>query len=121
MAWWWVFIGGGIGASARYAIGRAAQHMAIDQVWATLLINLMGSLLLGLLIGAVLTRLELTEHWRLFMQTGILGGFTTYATFSLDIVQLSQRHLSLAVIYASLSLIGGVILLLIGLKLGRGW
>jgi len=111
-----IALGGGLGALARYALGRAwgGDHLAIPVT--TLTINLLGSLLLGALVVAV------TEVWhphpnlRPFLGTGVLGGFTTFSTFAVQAQQLPAAQLWL---YLALSLAGGVICAAGGMSLLR--
>lgn len=83
-----VATGGVIGAEARYGLGRALSHSGRQFPWSTLLVNVSGCLMIGALMVLLL---ELTSPHRLarpFLGTGILGGYTTFSTFSVDIVTL---------------------------------
>lgn len=125
-----VFVGGGVGASLRYAVSLAAPHLvegALPQPYLpllpTLLINLLGAFLLGFLLAYLASRGPETARLRslrLSLGTGLLGGFTTYSTFALDGVQLflDQRWV-LACSYLTLSLTGGLLLAVAGLRVGR--
>lgn len=115
-----VFCGGGLGASMRYGILRLAALLGWDQAWAVLLVNLIGSFALGFLLGALWSKFDLSEEWRLFLMTGVISGFTTFATFSADITRLVERSMSISLLYLVVSVSGGVLLLVIGMKLGRG-
>jgi CrcB protein len=118
-----VAVGGGIGAALRYQFGRVVQHAlgphaATAFPWATLGVNLSGSLAMGLLAGwlAGPGAANGSEAWRLALGVGVLGGFTTFSAFSLELVLLAQRgawHLAAA--YAALSLLGGALALALGL------
>lgn len=97
-----VFIGGGIGAALRHAVNRASlAWLGPAFPYGTLFVNVVGGLAMGLLAGIFLTRAP-SEAWRLFLTTGILGGFTTFSAFSLDSALLWQRG-----DYAGLSLYVG--------------
>lgn len=101
-----VALGGGIGAWARYAMGRLIGPT--DFPYATLTINVLGSFAMGLLAGW-LARHGSTgnlggETWRLLLGVGLLGGFTTFSAFSLDAALLSERgQLTLAALYIAVS------------------
>jgi CrcB protein len=73
----WIFLGGGTGAVLRWVL--AAQWPA---PWGTLGVNVLGSALLAALMHPAIS---VEEHWRLALGTGMLGGFTTYSTFNLDV------------------------------------
>lgn len=110
----YVFLGGGLGAWLRFAAGRLLPSDSFP--WATLSVNVIGSFAMGLL-AAWLARAGGAEELRLLLGVGLLGGFTTFSAFSLEIVQLAQRgSLGLAGLYVALSLAGGVAALFVGLK-----
>ncbi len=109
--------GGAIGASFRHLLGAAMlRWLGSGFPWGTFAANIIGALLMGSFI-ALLLRFELRDpHLRAFLTTGLLGGFTTFSTFSLEVVLLFERneHL-LAFVYAVSSVIicvGGVFLML---------
>ena len=84
--------GGAIGASARYLVGvSAVRLLGHGFPWGTLIVNIAGSLLMGILIEAWALRFNAPQDVRVFMTTGILGGFTTFSAFSLDVVTLFER------------------------------
>ena len=116
-----VFLGGGIGAALRHGVNLAvARVLGSSFNYATLFENVSGSLVMGLLVGYFAFEGTIPQHWRLFLTTGILGGYTTFSAFSLDTILLYERgELGLAALYviASVALsIGG---LLAGLFLMR--
>lgn len=120
-----VALGGGFGAWLRYLASRATLA-TIGPVaasvfpWATLLVNLSGSFAMGLLAGWLARHGTGGEGWRLLLGVGVLGGFTTFSAFSLEIVNLAQRgSLALAAGYAVVSVIAGVAGLILGLALMR--
>ena len=83
-----------MGASFRHGVNLAAARVAgVDFPWGTLIVNVSGSLLMGLLAGYLAFRggAWMTQHARLFLATGVLGGYTTFSAFSLDGVLLFQR------------------------------
>ncbi|KTT69976.1 fluoride efflux transporter CrcB [Sphingomonas endophytica] len=116
-----VSAGGAIGSAARYLTGRAMTHaLGPAWPWGTLTVNLLGGLLMGLLVGA-LTRLSNGgEPWRLLLGIGVLGGFTTFSSFSLDVVGMIERGaFGAALSYALLSVTGSVLALFLGLSIAR--
>lgn len=120
----YVALGGAIGASLRHGAGLAALRMGLaGWPWATFAVNLLGSLLMGLLIGFLAFRGEALgggQEARLFLATGILGGFTTFSAFSLEIAQYIQKDDWMrAVAYAGLSVILGLLLVLLGMFIMR--
>lgn len=126
-----VAAGGALGAWLRYLASRATLA-AIGPIaasafpWATLLVNTAGSFAMGLLAGW-LARHGGTgiwsggEHWRLLLGVGVLGGFTTFSAFSLELANMAQRgSLGLALAYALVSVLAGVLGLFAGLMTMRG-
>src|SRR5690349_21285516 len=117
-----VGLGGAIGAVARFLTG-----IAVGQLWrdpfplATLLINVAGSLAMGLLVGWLARTLPPgQEEIRLFVAVGILGGFTTFSAFSLETVTLLERgELTSAIVYVLASVVVSVLALSAGLMLIR--
>lgn len=85
-----VFVGGGIGAVLRYGVGRATALGGLGAPLATLAVNIIGCLTMGLLAGWFASRGG-SEPARLFLLTGVLGGFTTFSAFGLDALTLWQR------------------------------
>jgi CrcB protein len=120
-----VALGGGFGAWLRYLVGRATlatigPAAATAFPWATLLVNASGSFAMGLLAGWLARHGTGGEGWRLLLGVGVLGGFTTFSAFSLEVVNLAQRgSLDLAAGYAVVSVIAGVAGLLLGLAAMR--
>jgi fluoride exporter len=116
-----VMLGGAIGAGARYLVGQAMLGwLGPGFPWWTLLINVAGGLLMGLLTG-VLLRWGLGDNWRLFLGVGVLGGFTTFSSFSLEAVTLAQRGaMAAAAGYVLASVAGAIAALVAGLWLARG-
>jgi CrcB protein len=118
-----VFLGGGIGAALRHGVNLAsARLLGAAFPYATMIENVTGSLVMGLLAGYFALKGDASQGWRLFLTTGILGGYTTFSAFSLDTALLYQRgELTLAALYVGLSValsIGG---LFAGLALTRNF
>ena len=87
-----VFLGGGIGAALRHGVNLAsARLLGTAFPFATLFENVTGSLVMGLLAGIFAFKGDASQHWRLFLTTGILGGYTTFSAFSLDAALLYER------------------------------
>ncbi|MBU1254670.1 fluoride efflux transporter CrcB [Qipengyuania sp. DY56-A-20] len=120
-----VAIGGAFGAALRYQTGRAmtgwlgAPAMSVFP-WATLAVNALGSLLIGLLFGWLARAGQGGDQLRLLLGVGLLGGFTTFSAFSLELVVLVERgQFTIAALYAFLSIALGVTGLFFGLTLTR--
>ncbi|MBV1918685.1 MAG: CrcB family protein [Sphingomonadaceae bacterium] len=124
-----VALGGGIGAWLRFLTGRIftawlGPVRASEFPWATLTVNVLGSLAMGLLVGWLARHSTgsglSSEGARLFMAIGLLGGFTTFSSFSLEMVLLAERgQIGLAALYAGTSILAGVAGLFAGLAIMR--
>lgn len=112
-----VFIGGGLGAALRHGINLGvARWFGSGFPLATLIINVSGSLVMGLIAGYFAFRSsDFSQHWRLFLTTGILGGYTTFSTFSLDVALLYERG---EFMQTALYIAGSVVLSIFGIFLG---
>ena len=87
-----VFIGGGIGAALRHGVNRASlAYLGADFPYGTLFVNIVGSLLMGVMAEQFLSKGAGSQEFRLFFATGVMGGFTTFSAFSLDAALLWQR------------------------------
>lgn len=115
-----VMAGGAIGAALRYLVsGALMRALGPGWPWGTLAVNLAGGLAMGVLAG-VLLRVGASEAWRLLLGVGVLGGFTTFSAFSLDLWNMIARgQASAAIGYALLSVIGSVAALGLGLAVAR--
>jgi len=116
MAFFIVFLGGGLGAAIRHGVNLGvARLFGGGFPYATFLINVSGSFIMGLMAAWFAFKGGGSQHWRLFLTTGVLGGYTTFSTFSLDAALLYERgQLMLAAVYV----IGSVALGLVGLFAG---
>jgi CrcB protein len=116
-----VMAGGAVGSGARYLTGRATfAAFGAGYPWGTLLVNLLGGCLMGALVGTLARMPASAEQWRLLLAVGLLGGFTTFSAFSLDVVTMMQRgDLGTAALYALVSVAGSVAALFAGLALAR--
>lgn len=111
-----VFVGAGFGGALRHGVNLAAVRLlGYGFPFGTLIVNVLGSFLIGLLAGYFAYRTGLNQHLRLFLTTGILGGFTTFSAFSLDVALLVERH---SYVLAAAYMIGSVGLAMAGLFLG---
>jgi CrcB protein len=121
----YVALGGAVGSVARYQLGRLMTLWLGPQAmgafpFATLAVNTVGSLAMGLLAGLLLRLGGDTDIWRLLVGVGLLGGFTTFSAFSLETAMLIQRgQLGVAGLYALLSIGLGVTGLIFGLTVSR--
>lgn len=115
-----VMSGGAIGAAARFGLARSIPHTQAGWPWHTFLANVLGGLLMGLLAAYVLRSGAASENVRLFAGVGVLGGFTTFSAFSLEMAQMVERgELALAGGYALASVLVALLALFAGLALGR--
>ncbi|HRE19706.1 MAG TPA: fluoride efflux transporter CrcB [Rhabdaerophilum sp.] len=115
-----VFLGGGIGAVGRWAIGLGAMRLlGVGFPYGTLLVNLAGCFAMGAL-ARILFQAEQGGHdLRIFLMTGVLGGFTTFSAFSLEVANLWMRQESgAALLYILLSVGGSLAGIAAGLWLG---
>ncbi|NNM76955.1 CrcB family protein [Sphingomonas sp. ID1715] len=109
-----VMIGGAVGAAARFHLGGALGRGAAFP-WGTLVVNIVGGLLMGLLMAR-----DPGDGARLLIGVGLLGGFTTFSAFSLETVRLFEGGAAaLALAYVAASVIGACVALWLGLALGR--
>ena len=116
-----VATGGAIGAGLRHLAGILALRLfGSGFPWGTLFVNIAGSLLIGLFIAWLAKRTGTSNELRLFLATGVLGGFTTFSAFSLDVANLFERGaLSLAFGYILASVMFSVFAVFAGLWMGR--
>ncbi len=116
-----VFLGAGIGGAMRHGVNVAATRLfGLGFPYGTFIVNVLGSFAMGLFAGYFAYRAGIPQHVRLFLTTGILGGFTTFSTFSLDAALLIERHqFGAAAGYMVGSLAAGVAALFFGLAVFR--
>ena len=121
----YVALGGAIGALLRYQTGRwmtwwLGPNAITAFPWATLTVNVLGSLAMGLLAGYLARHGQGGDQWRLFLGVGVLGGFTTFSAFSLELMVLIERgQAAQGLIYAVVSVLAGLSALYVGLILLR--
>lgn len=116
-----VFLGGGLGAMARHLASMAVMRVAGGRFpWGTMVVNIAGCLVMGLLIAWLARRSSGDSDLRLLLATGFLGGFTTFSAFSLDAVTLYERGaLTAAAAYVIASVTVSILALFGGLWLAR--
>lgn len=115
-AWFYIFIGGGLGAVLRYASLLLCKRIyAAPFPLGTLCVNVLGSLLMGVLMAWVLRDAAAREEMRVLFAVGLLGGFTTFSAFSWDVLTLWQQG---AIVQALLYIAGSVLLSLIAVSVG---
>ena len=118
-----VFLGGGLGAALRHGVNIwAARLIRTAFPYATMIENVTGSMVIGMLAAYFAFKGDATQHWRLFMTTGILGGYTTFSAYSLDVALLYERgELGMAALYASASVLLSIAGMFAGLALVRNF
>lgn len=122
--WWQQFClvaaGGAVGAAGRYVIGGwMTRAVGTGFPWGTLTVNLLGSLLAGLLIVWLEGRGPSALLWRAFLMVGVLGGLTTYSALMVELYLLQRgQGPHLGGVYLAVSLIGGLMLLWVGMRIG---
>jgi CrcB protein len=111
-----VFVGAGLGACARWALGEALNRALPALPLGTLAANLIGGYLVGVAIALLTWRSDLSPLWRLFVITGVLGGLTTFSTFSAEVVHAIERgQPGWALTIAAAHLAGSLLLTALGL------
>ena len=112
-----VMLGGAIGAAARYHLGGATlRAFGPAFPWDTLIANVSG----GLLMGVLMARVGDNTAWRLFLGVGVLGGFTTFSAFSFETIALVERGAApTAIAYILASVLGALVALWAGLSIAR--
>ena len=118
-----VFLGGGLGAALRHGVNLgAARWLGSGFPFSTLIVNVTGSLVMGFIAGYFAFKGDASQNWRLFLATGILGGYTTFSAFSLDAALLYERgEISLAAIYVVASVVLSIAGLFAGLAIVRSF
>jgi CrcB protein len=117
--------GGAFGSWLRFVIGRVWSLMigpiaASAFPWATLTVNVSGSMLMGALVGWLARHAAAGETWQLLLGVGVLGGFTTFSSFALEFALFVERgELGLGAVYVGLSLVAGFGALFVGLATMR--
>ena len=111
MEWIVVSFGGGIGASLRYFVQLWVAKSRVPSYWATAIVNLIGSFMLGLASHAAIVSSDTLA----FLTVGVLGAFTTFSTFAFDIVKLTEaRKWGTTLLFIAVNLLGGIAIFSIG-------
>ncbi len=112
----WVAFGGALGAMARYGVnGWSERALSGIFPWHTFLVNVLGCFTIGVVAELTASRTEISQPVRLFLMTGILGGFTTFSAFALDFAELVERR---AMMQAGTYVFGSVACSLVGVFAG---
>jgi len=116
-----VAAGGAIGATGRYLVGKLMLNlMGPGFPWGTFTVNIIGSFFIGFIVELMAIRFNLSHEWQGFLVIGILGGFTTFSAFSLEVgLMLEKDQFSVAALYAFGSMFMGVAALFAGIFAGR--
>ena len=116
-----VFLGAGAGGALRHAVGLAATRwLGTGFPYGTLAVNVIGGLVVGALVEWFALRFDPGQSWRIFLVTGLLGGFTTFSAFSLDFATLwEDGRLGIALGYAVASVVLSLAAIFAGLWLAR--
>ena len=116
-----VFLGAGAGGALRHAVGLAATRwLGTGFPYGTLAVNVIGGLVVGALVEWFALRFDPGQSWRIFLVTGLLGGFTTFSAFALETVLMIERGAyGSAALYVAISVAGAVGGLLLGLTAVR--
>ncbi len=124
-----VFVGAGIGGALRHGVNTLGLRLAgAEFPYATATVNILGSLAMGLIAGYFTFRGgegvfgSMSQHWRLFLTTGVLGGFTTFSAFSLDVATLWERGaMGGAAIYVAASVVGSLVAVFTALAVAKAF
>ncbi|MBM3688916.1 MAG: CrcB family protein [Actinobacteria bacterium] len=115
-----VALGGAIGTLARWAVEIGIDAMAVPLAWATLIVNIAGCLLMGVLVSYVLAHPARHGLWRPFLGVGVLGGFTTFSAFAVDLVVLAREgHYAISLGYLVASVGGSLLAAWAGITAGQ--
>ena len=115
-----VAFGGALGAMSRYWVYNSYVHLDSRLPWATLTVNVVGSFLIGIAFIVITERMEMGPYWRGIVTVGFLGAFTTFSTFSMDVIGLlEQGQLSSAIMYVLSSVVVCIIAAWLGLSLAK--
>jgi fluoride exporter len=112
-------LGGALGSLARWSVVVALPRSSGGWPWATLAVNLLGCLLIGVLLAVLAARRPDDDRLRTFLGAGVLGGFTTYSAFAVEVADLLRAGVPvLAAGYVAVSVVGGLVAVAAGLRTG---
>jgi len=119
MQWLMIAIGGALGSVARFAaVGYLTPLLNYRFPFGTFIVNISGSFLIGVAYVVIVEKQIIPSEWRLFFITGILGGYTTFSSFSLEILQTWQEgHVANSLFYAASSVVLGLLFAFVGMQL----
>lgn len=119
MQWLAIALGGALGSVLRFAaVSYLTPLPGFRFPIGTFAVNILGSFLIGVAYVLLIEKASVPVEWRLFFITGILGGFTTFSAFSLELLKLFQEgYVLTAVAYASSSVVLGLLMALVGIAL----
>ena len=117
-----IALGGGMGSVARhYAVIAMIALLGTAFPYGTLIVNILGSFVIGVLVEGMAHKWQVTQEVRAFLVTGFLGGFTTFSSFSLDVFKLADTGQALlAAFYVSISILGSILAVFAGVWFMRG-
>ncbi|MEC3884938.1 fluoride efflux transporter CrcB [Halobacillus sp. HZG1] len=122
MIYFYVGIGGMIGASLRFLVGEWLKNPDQWFPYSTLTVNLTGSFILAWFTMGIVEKFSLSSKWKAALGTGLVGSYTTFSTLSMDAVALyEQGDVILSFLYIALSIFGGLAFSMLGFTLGRRW
>jgi CrcB protein len=117
-AFLFVFLGGGLGSGLRYLIGKYITKCSVNFPYGTFTVNILGSLIIGFILGYALKNESLSSNTTLFLATGFCGGFTTFSTFAYENhMLLKSGDFSTFAIYTIASFVVGFLAVFFGLFL----
>ncbi|MBQ1500198.1 MAG: fluoride efflux transporter CrcB [Sphingomonas sp.] len=116
-----VMLGGAFGSGARFLTGKLTlAWFGPNYPWGTLAVNLIGGFLMGVFVGTLARLGQGGEQWRLLIAVGVLGGYTTFSAFTLDLMNMIQRgDYGMGLAYVLASVVGSAVALFAGLSILR--
>jgi CrcB protein len=115
-----VAFGGALGAMSRFFVYNAFIRSNSTYPWATFTVNVVGSFLIGMAFVLITERMEMGPYWRGVVTVGFLGAFTTFSTFSMDVIGLlEQGEITRAILYVLSSVVVCIIAAWLGLTLAK--
>lgn len=115
-----VFLGGGVGSAARYAIGKVLNSTQTDIPYGTLTVNILGSLCIGVFMGLSIKNSGISNNVLLLITTGFCGGFTTFSTFAYENLTLLKNGDTITfLLYVLVSLVMGLIAVFSGIGIAK--
>ena len=117
-----VMLGGSLGAALRWGLSATMNHRWSAMPLGTWLANLLGGFLVGVAVAWFSKHADMDPAWRLFVITGLLGGLTTFSSFSAEVVSMLQsERYQWAVVTIFLHVLGSLLMTVVGIRLGESW